>query len=176
MMRIGIGYDSHRLVAGRALIIGGVSILHDKGLLGHSDGDVLCHAIIDALLGAMGKGDIGAFFPDNDPAWKDASSVDLLSRITRLAILERYAIEWIDTVIIAERPRIAPYIGTMKEALARGGIPPACINIKAKTNESMGFVGRGEGIAAQAVCLLKADDLHPDSPAVAVRPEDLLTP
>ena len=153
-MRIGIGYDSHRFAEGRRLIIGGVEIPFDKGLLGHSDADVLCHAIIDAVIGAIGLGDIGKLFPDTDPKWKDAVSIELLKYIVELARMNGYAIAWIDTTIIAERPRLSPYIEEMKTALARAGIPTGLINIKAKTNEGMGFIGRGEGMAAQAVCLL----------------------
>ncbi|NJD55007.1 MAG: 2-C-methyl-D-erythritol 2,4-cyclodiphosphate synthase [Nitrospirae bacterium] len=154
MMRIGIGYDSHRFAEGRRLIIGGVEIPFDKGLLGHSDADVLCHAIIDAVIGAIGLGDIGKLFPDTEPEWKDAVSVELLKYIVDLARMNGYAITWIDSTIITERPKLAPYIEEMKAALARTGIPLGLINIKAKTNEGMGFIGRGEGISVQAVCLL----------------------
>ena len=153
-MRIGIGYDSHRFAEGRRLIIGGVEIPFDKGLLGHSDADVLCHAIIDAVIGAIGLGDIGKLFPDTDPKWKDAVSIELLKYIVELARMNGYEIAWIDTTIITERPKLSPYIEEMKTALSRAGIPTGLINIKAKTNEGMGFIGRGEGIAAQAVCLL----------------------
>jgi len=153
-MRIGIGYDSHRFAEGRRLIIGGVEIPFDKGLLGHSDADVLCHAIIDAVIGAIGLGDIGKLFPDTDPKWKDAVSIELLKYIVELARMNGYAIAWIDTTIITERPKLSPYIEEMKTALSRAGIPTGLINIKAKTNEGMGFIGRGEGMAAQAVCLL----------------------
>lgn len=154
-MRIGIGYDSHRLVEGRRLIIGGIDITFEKGLLGHSDGDVLCHAIIDAIIGAMGLGDIGRHFPDTDPKYKDASSIALLRHIVDLANSKGLEIVWIDSVVIAERPRLSPYIDSMKDAISKAGIPASVINIKAKTNEGMGFIGKGEGIAAQAVCLLK---------------------
>jgi 2-C-methyl-D-erythritol 2,4-cyclodiphosphate synthase len=154
-MRIGIGYDSHRLAAGRDLIIGGVLIPFEKGLLGHSDGDVLCHAIIDALIGALGAGDIGRHFPDSDMRWKDASSIELLRSVAELVRMAGYGVVWIDSTVLAERPRIGPYIEAMKGALAQAGIPASLINIKAKTDEGMGFIGRGEGIAAQAVCLLQ---------------------
>lgn len=154
-MRIGIGYDSHRLVEGRRLIIGGIDITFEKGLLGHSDGDVLCHAIIDAIIGAMGLGDIGRHFPDTDPKYKDASSIALLRHIVDLANSKGLEIIWIDSVVIAERPRLSTYIDSMKDAISKAGIPASVINIKAKTNEGMGFIGKGEGIAAQAVCLLK---------------------
>lgn len=154
-MRIGIGYDSHRLVEGRRLIIGGVHIPFEKGLLGHSDGDVLCHAIIDAIVGAMGLGDIGKHFPDTDEKYKDASSILLLKHIVDLANSKGFEILWIDSLLIAERPKFSPYIDSMKECISKTGIPVTAINIKAKTNEGMGFVGRGEGIVAQAICLLK---------------------
>lgn len=154
-MRIGIGYDSHRLAKNRKLIIGGVDIPFEKGLAGHSDADVLCHALIDAVIGALGLGDIGRHFPDTDPRWKDSSSIDLLKHIVELAGTHGYAVSWVDTVIIAERPHLAPYIESMKKETERAGIPSGHMNIKAKTNEGMGFVGRGEGIAAYAVCLLK---------------------
>ena len=156
-MRIGLGYDSHRFADGRKLIIGGVEIPHEKGLLGHSDADVLCHAIADAIIGALGKGDIGTYFPDTDPKWKDAVSIELLKSIVELAKMNGYAVAWIDSTIIAERPKLFPYIEKMKAALSRTGISSGHINIKAKTNEGMGFVGRGEGIAAQAVCLLEKE-------------------
>jgi 2-C-methyl-D-erythritol 2,4-cyclodiphosphate synthase len=154
-MRIGIGYDSHRFAEGRRLIIGGVEIPFDKGLLGHSDADVLCHAIIDALIGAIGLGDIGKLFPDTDPKWKDAVSIELLKYIVELARMNGYAIAWIDTTIITERPRLSPYIEEMKTALSRAGIPTGLINIKAKTNEGMDAVGRGEGIQVLAVVAIE---------------------
>jgi len=154
-MRIGCGYDSHRLVAGRRLIIGGVEIPFEKGLVGHSDADVLCHAIIDAVIGALGLGDIGKYFPDSDPRWKDSVSTELLKYIVGLVSMNGYSVAWVDTTIIAEQPRIAPFVDDMKETLAKTGIPPGSINIKATTNEGMGFIGRGEGIAAYAVCLLE---------------------
>lgn len=153
-MRIGIGYDSHRLVEGRKLIIGGVDVPFDRGLLGHSDGDVLCHAVIDALIGAAGLGDIGRHFPDTDEKWKGVSSILLLEHIYGLVLSAGYEVAWIDSVVIAERPKLAPHIEAMKAALAASGIPSSRISIKAKTNEGMGFTGRGEGIAAHAVCLL----------------------
>lgn len=153
-MRIGFGYDSHRLVKGRKLIIGGVEIPFEKGLKGHSDADVLCHAIIDAIIGALGLGDIGRHFPDTDPKWKDVSGVDLLKNIVKLARNNGLDISWIDSTVITEKPKLAPYIETMKEAMSKAGITSGLINIKAKTNEGMGFIGKGEGIAAYAVCLL----------------------
>jgi len=154
-MRVGIGYDSHKLVEGRKLILGGVEIPLAKGLLGHSDADVLCHAIMDSLIGALGLGDIGKHFPDNDPQWKDVSSIQLLGQIIELMRFNGYEVSWVDSVVIAETPRLSPYIEDMKQVLSQSGIPSGVINIKAKTNEGMGFLGRGEGIAAYAVCLLK---------------------
>jgi len=154
-MRIGIGYDSHRLVEGRKLIIGGVNIPFEKGLSGHSDADVLCHAIIDSVIGALGIGDIGNHFPDTDPKWKDASSIELLKHIISLTHMNGYEVSWLDSIIIAEKPRLTSYMEAMKKAISEAGIPSGSINIKGKTNEGMGFIGRGEGIAAQAVCLLK---------------------
>ena len=154
-MRVGIGYDSHKLVDGRKLILGGVEIPLAKGLLGHSDADVLCHAIMDSLIGALGLGDIGKHFPDNDPQWKDVSSIQLLGQTVELMRFNGYEVSWVDSVIIAENPRLAPYIEDMKQALSLTGIPSGVINIKAKTNEGMGFLGRGEGIAAYAMCLLR---------------------
>ncbi|MGB9716071.1 MAG: 2-C-methyl-D-erythritol 2,4-cyclodiphosphate synthase [Thermodesulfovibrionales bacterium] len=154
-MRIGIGYDSHRLVKGRRLIIGGVNIPFEKGLIGHSDADVLCHAIIDSILGATGLGDIGRHFPDTDQKWKDVSSLDLLKHVVGLMKAEGFKVLWLDTTIIVEEPKIFPYIETMKKEISKSGIPLEAISIKAKTNEGMGFIGRGEGIAAFAVCILK---------------------
>lgn len=158
-MRIGIGYDSHRFVAGRRLMLGGVEIPFEKGLMGHSDGDALCHAIIDSIIGALGIGDVGKYFPDTDPAWKDASSTEMLKYIVELANAGGFEIAWIDSVIVAQRPRIGPHAEAMKEALSWAGISSGAINIKAKTDEGMGFVGREEGIAAYAVCLLKKKEI-----------------
>ncbi len=155
-MRIGIGYDSHQLVEGRKLIIGGVEIPFAKGALGHSDADVLCHAIIDSILGALGLGDIGKHFPDTDIRWKDASSVELLSGIVKLIRKNAFEISWIDTTVILEKPKLGPFIDKMKMNISKAGIPAALINIKAKTNEGMGLIGNSNGIAAQAVCLLKS--------------------
>ncbi len=153
--RIGIGYDSHRLVEDRRLVLGGVDIPFERGLLGHSDGDVLCHAIIDALIGAMGMGDIGRHFPDTDTKWKDAPSIMLLKHIVELIYSKGFEVAWVDSIVIAEKPKLAVHISSMKDALSKSGISSSAINIKAKTNENMGFIGRGEGIAAQAVCLLR---------------------
>jgi 2-C-methyl-D-erythritol 2,4-cyclodiphosphate synthase len=154
-MRIGTGYDSHKLVEDRKLIIGGVDIPFEKGLHGHSDADVLCHAVIDSIIGALGLGDIGKHFPDSDIKWKGASSIDLLSTTLKMVKENGFEVSWIDSTIIAERPKLLPFIEEMKENISEAGISADLINIKAKTNEGMGFIGRGEGIAAQAVCLLK---------------------
>ena len=154
-MKIGIGYDSHRLVEGRKLIIGGVEIPFEKGLAGHSDADVLCHAITDAIIGALGLGDIGVHFPDTDQKWKDASSIQMLSQIIELVKQKGFDLHYIDSIVIAEKPKLLTFIDTMKENISKAGIPENSLNIKAKTNEGMGLIGRGEGIAAQAVCLLK---------------------
>ncbi|MBI5846981.1 MAG: 2-C-methyl-D-erythritol 2,4-cyclodiphosphate synthase [Nitrospirae bacterium] len=156
-MRIGTGYDSHRFADGRRLILGGVEIPHERGLLGHSDADVLCHAIADAIIGALGLGDIGTHFPDTDPKWKDAVSIELLKSVVEMARMNGYAVAWIDSTIITERPKLSPYIEKMKSAISLAGISAAQINIKAKTNEGMGFIGRGEGIAVHAVCLLEKE-------------------
>jgi 2-C-methyl-D-erythritol 2,4-cyclodiphosphate synthase len=154
-MRIGIGYDSHRFAAGRRLMLGGIEIPFEKGLIGHSDGDALCHAVIDSIIGALGLGDIGRHFPDSDPKWKDASSIEMLKYIVELSSADGFEIAWIDSVVIAERPRIAPHIESMKESISKAGIPSGIVSIKAKTNEGMGFVGREEGIAVYAACLLR---------------------
>jgi len=153
-MRIGIGYDSHRLVKNRKLILGGLEIPFEKGLAGHSDADVLCHAVIDSIIGALGLGDIGKHFPDTEPEFKNASSIKLLRYIIELSRANGFKVLWIDSTVIAESPRLSPYIELMKEAISQSGIPSGLINIKAKTNEGMGFIGNGEGIAAYAVCLL----------------------
>ncbi|KWT85915.1 2-C-methyl-D-erythritol 2,4-cyclodiphosphate synthase [Candidatus Magnetominusculus xianensis] len=159
-MRTGIGYDSHRLTEGRRLIIGGVEIpFEGKGLAGHSDADCLVHSIIDALLGAAGLGDIGMMFPDTEAQWKDANSIELLRAVVRRISECGLEVTWLDCVVIAERPRLRPYIDSMKQAIAASGIGAGLINIKAKTNETMGFIGRGEGIAAIATCLLQKQGL-----------------
>jgi len=155
-MRIGQGFDVHALVAGRLLIIGGVEIPYERGLLGHSDADVLLHAITDALLGAAGLGDIGQHFPDTDPKFKDANSRRLLRETARLIHRAEYAVVNIDATIIAQAPRMAPHVAQMAANIAADlGIEPGCVNIKAKTTEQLGFTGRGEGIAAQAVALIE---------------------
>jgi 2-C-methyl-D-erythritol 2,4-cyclodiphosphate synthase len=154
-MRIGIGYDSHRLVKGRKLVIGGVTIPFEKGLSGHSDADVLCHAIIDSMLGALGAGDIGTHFPDTDEQWKDASSIEMLLYVNEMVKKSGFAVQWIDATLIAEKPKLLPFIDSVKENLTRAGIPAGSVNVKAKTNEGIGWIGSGEGMAAQAVCLLR---------------------
>ena len=154
-MRVGMGYDVHRLIPDRDLIIGGVKIPFEKGLLGHSDADVLLHAVMDALLGAAALGDIGRHFPDTDPAYKGISSVLLLEKVRDLLESHGFSIGNIDATVIAQRPKMAPHIPQMKENMAKAlGIPKDCINIKATTEEKLGFTGREEGSAAQAVCLL----------------------
>ena len=154
--RVGIGYDIHRLVEGRELIIGGVKITHEKGLLGHSDADVLVHAIIDALLGAVALDDIGTLFPDTDPAYKDADSMVLLRNVYRKVQAEGYSIGNIDSNIIAQNPKMMPYIPKMKEALANLlGLEPNDISIKAKTKEKLDAVGESRAIEANAVLMLE---------------------
>lgn len=154
-MRIGSGYDVHRLVEGRELIIGGVTIPYEKGLLGHSDADVLTHAIMDSLLGAAALGDIGKHFPDTEETYKGASSLVLLQRVKELLEENFYLIENIDATIIAQKPKMAPYITAMRENIARVlGIQLNQINIKATTEEGLGFTGEGLGISCNAVCLL----------------------
>lgn len=149
-MRIGIGYDSHKFKKNRKLIIGGVEIPYSMGLHGHSDADVLIHAIIDAILGSAGVGDIGTYFPDTDPLYKDVSSMILLEKALEIVKSNKIKPLWIDCIIFAEKPKMAPYISKMKKNLQKLGLN---VNIKAKTNEGMGFIGRQEGIAAQAICL-----------------------
>ena len=154
-MRVGMGYDVHKLVEGRDLIIGGVRIPHTLGLLGHSDADVLLHAIMDALLGAAGLGDIGKHFPDTDPQYKGISSMKLLSHVAELIRERGYVVENIDATIIAQKPKMAPHIPQMRKNMADAlGIPESKINVKATTEEGLGFTGSGEGISSQAICLL----------------------
>ena len=154
-MRIGMGYDVHRLTEGRKLIIGGVHIPYEKGLLGHSDADVLLHAIMDALLGAAALGDIGKHFPDSDPAYKGISSMELLGKVGQLLEDNSFLIENIDATIIAQAPKMRPYIDTMRENIARVlQVEVSQVNVKATTEEGLGFTGTGEGISSQAVCLL----------------------
>ena len=154
-MRIGSGYDVHRLTEGRPLVIGGVRIPYEKGLLGHSDADVLLHAISDALLGAAAEGDIGKHFPDTDPAYKDADSAELLRKVGNILSEKRFIIENIDATIIAQAPKMRPYIDQMRERIAEVlDLDVSQVNVKATTEEGLGFTGRGEAISAQAVCLL----------------------
>lgn len=155
-MRIGCGYDVHRLVPGRKLILGGVELPFELGLLGHSDADVLVHAIMDAILGALGAGDIGQHFPDNDPAYEGISSLVLLQKVADLMAEKGYRIGNLDATVIAERPKLCARLPEMKANIARVlGCKPDAVNLKATTEEGLGFTGRQEGIAAQAVCLLE---------------------
>ncbi len=154
-MRVGTGYDVHRLTEGRKLIIGGVEISHSLGLLGHSDADVLVHAIMDALLGAAALGDIGQHFPDTDPAYEGADSLQLLARVQELLLNEGYVVNNIDATVIAQKPKLSPYIQKMRENIADTlQISLGQVGVKATTEERLGFTGREEGIAAQAVCTL----------------------
>ena len=156
-MRVGIGYDVHKLVENRALILGGVDIPWEKGLLGHSDADVLLHAIMDALLGAAALGDIGKHFPDTDPKYKGISSIKLLEHVGALLEENGYAVENIDAVVIAQRPKLLPYIPQMAENIAKTlGLEKNQVNVKATTEEGLGFTGTGEGISAQAIALLSS--------------------
>ncbi len=155
-MRIGMGYDVHCLVEHRKLIIGGVTIPYEKGLLGHSDADVLAHAVMDALLGAAALGDIGKHFPDTDPAYKGVSSIILLENVGKLLLENNYIIGNIDATIIAQEPKMKPYIGEMQKYMSHAlGIKEEQINVKATTEEGLGFTGQKEGISAQAICLLE---------------------
>ncbi len=154
-MRIGIGYDVHKLVEGRKLILGGVEISHEKGLLGHSDADVLVHAIMDSIIGALALGDIGKHFPDTNNSYKDISSMKLLERTCELMIDKGYSIGNIDCVIAAQRPKLAPFIEQMRDNIAEAlKTSKDSINVKATTTEKLGFEGREEGVSAQAVCIL----------------------
>lgn len=155
-MRIGQGFDAHALVAGRKLVIGGVEIPHDKGLAGHSDADVLIHALCDALLGAAALGDIGAHFPDTDARYKGIDSRRLLREVAALLVRNRYRVVNVDATVIAQAPRMAPHIAAMRANLASDlGIEIEAVSVKAKTTEKLGFVGRSEGIAAEAVALIE---------------------
>ena len=154
--RIGYGYDVHRLVEGRALVLGGVTVPFEKGLLGHSDADVLLHALMDALLGAAALGDIGQLFQDNDPAYEGADSLLPLKRVAELLAQKGYAIGTVDATVLAQRPKLAPYIFIRREKLAGAmGVPADRVSVKATTEEGLGFTGAGEGIAAHAVALLE---------------------
>jgi len=157
-MKVGIGYDVHRLVEGRRLVLGGIEIPHSKGLLGHSDGDVVIHAMCDAILGAIGEGDIGVYFPDSDMLIKDIESSILLAYVRDLALKKGYKIINIDCVVVAEEPKIFPYREKIRATLAEVlGIDKESVSIKGKTTEGLGFTGRREGIEAQAVALLEKD-------------------
>jgi 2-C-methyl-D-erythritol 2,4-cyclodiphosphate synthase len=156
MTRCGIGYDLHRLAEGRKLMIGGVEVPFEKGSVGHSDGDVLCHALCDALLGAASLGDIGTHFPDTDPKWKGAASLIFLEQTRKLLDERRLRISHIDAIVICERPKLGPHFPAMRSALAKAiDVPPGRINLKAKTNEGVGEIGRGEAIAAHAIATLE---------------------
>ncbi|MBE6066275.1 MAG: 2-C-methyl-D-erythritol 2,4-cyclodiphosphate synthase [Clostridium lundense] len=155
-MRVGIGYDVHKLVSGRKLILGGVHIPYEKGLLGHSDADVLIHAIMDSILGASALGDIGKHFPDTKEEYKGIDSLKLLKEVSKLIMEKNFKIVNIDSIIIAQSPKMAPYIETMKENISNIlGIHENQINIKATTEEGLGFTGRKEGIAAQSICMIE---------------------
>lgn len=155
MLRIGHGYDVHRLTEGRKCIIGGVEIPYEKGLLGHSDADVLIHAVMDALLGAAALGDIGTHFPDTNPEYKDADSLELLWKVNRLLKKHGFSVNNVDATILAEAPKMRPFISDMRKNIAHNlNISPDCVSVKATTEEGLGFTGAGEGIAAHAVCLI----------------------
>ncbi len=157
MTRTGIGYDSHRLAEGRRLVLGGVEIPHPAGLDGHSDADVLTHALIDALLGAAGLGDIGEHFPDTDERFRDADSLALLDEVVTMVVAARLEVENVDFTVLMEAPRLAPHRQAIRERLAAAlGLAPGRVNVKATTGERMGFVGRGEGVVAMAVAGLRS--------------------
>jgi 2-C-methyl-D-erythritol 2,4-cyclodiphosphate synthase len=157
MIRVGIGYDSHRFAEGRPLVLGGVTIPHERGLAGHSDADAVAHALTDAILGAAAAGDIGQLFPDTDPKWKDADSMELLCSAHTLVRGRGFALAQADLTIITEQPRLGKHLPAMAATLAeRLGTQPGSVSLKAKSNEGMGFIGRGEGIAVIAVATLEA--------------------
>ena len=157
--RVGVGYDLHRLVEGRPLVLGGVVVPHDRGLTGHSDADAVCHAVMDAILGAAAAGDIGQHFPDSDPRWKGASSIGLLRSTVDLVRSRGFVVVNLDVVVVAEQPRIAPYVGRIRSAVASAvGVNPEVVSIKAKTNEGVDAIGRGEAIAVHAVAMLNVAD------------------
>jgi len=154
-LRIGQGYDVHRLTEGRPLILGGVTIPHNKGLLGHSDADVLTHSVMDALLGAAALGDIGSHFPDNDPAYKNADSLELLKKVISVLEQHNFSVVNIDATLILQKPKVAPFLPQIRNNLARViNIPVGSVSVKATTEEGLGFTGREEGVAAMAVCLI----------------------
>jgi 2-C-methyl-D-erythritol 2,4-cyclodiphosphate synthase len=155
--RVGIGYDLHRLVEGRPLILGGVAVPSERGALGHSDADVVCHAVTDAILGGARAGDIGQHYPDTDPRWKDASSIILLREVAAMVRGKGLEVQNVDVVVVLERPKVGPHRAAIESSLAEAlGIEAARVSVKAKTNEGVDAVGRGEAIAAHAVCLLGA--------------------
>ena len=172
-MRVGFGFDAHAFAAGRPLVLGGERIPHDRGLAGHSDADVLVHAVMDALLGAAGRGDIGGMFPDTDPAYRDADSIRLLGMVRDVLQADGWTVINVDTTVVAQVPRLAPHVPAMRRHLADAlGIDVARVSVKATTSEGLGFTGRGEGIAAFAVCLLgRAGSV---SPSGASRPDGAL--
>lgn len=156
--RVGIGYDAHKFTPGRPLILGGVTVPHDKGLLGHSDADALCHAVSDAVLGAASLGDMGKYFPDTDPKWKSADSLVMLKECVRLAKAKGWVVGNVDATLVCQKPKLAPYLVSMSQMIAEAlGIGSDNVNVKAKTTEGMGFEGREEGLSAQAVVLLKKE-------------------
>jgi 2-C-methyl-D-erythritol 2,4-cyclodiphosphate synthase len=160
MIRIGHGYDVHRLVPERPLVLGGVEIPYEYGLLGHSDADVLLHAVSDAVLGALGLGDIGRYFPDTDPTYKGVNSLLLLEHVIGLAQTRGFRVSNLDTTIVAQKPKLAPYVSQMVTNLANAcQVPSGCVNVKATTTEELGFTGRGEGISAHAVVLMTTDEI-----------------
>jgi 2-C-methyl-D-erythritol 2,4-cyclodiphosphate synthase len=159
MILTGIGFDSHRLLADRRLVIGGVEILHERGLQGHSDADVLAHAVIDALLGAAGLGDIGEHYPDTDERWREADSIELLQAVVSKVQGDGLEVVNVDCTVLIEEPKLGPHRAAIRERLARAlGLDPQRVNVKASTGEGMGFVGRGEGVAALAVASLQSAD------------------
>jgi 2-C-methyl-D-erythritol 2,4-cyclodiphosphate synthase len=154
--RVGIGFDVHPFVEGRDLVLGGVVVPHPKGLDGHSDADVVCHAVADSLLGALALGDIGVHFPSSDPQWKDASSLDLLARVFQMVAARGYEAANVDVTVVAQEPTISPFIGVMRSKIAGAlSAPRGSVSVKATTTDRLGFCGRGEGVAALAVCLLQ---------------------
>lgn len=158
-MRIGHGFDAHRLAEGRRFVLGGVEIAHERGPLGHSDADVLAHAVCDALLGAAALGDLGAHFPDSDARWKNADSMELLARCVEMVRERGYRVANVDATVILERPKLAAHLGAMRERLAGVlGVPADCVSVKAKTSEGMGYTGDGTGLAVHAVACI-----HPKS-------------
>lgn len=156
-MRIGAGYDSHRFTAGRALVLGGVRIPDHDGLSGHSDGDAVAHAVIDAILGAVAAGDVGSHFPPADDTWKDADSIGLLEKATAVLRRDGHEVTNVDVTVVCETPKIGPYADAMRARLAAAmGLTPDCVSVKGKTNEGMGWIGAGEGLAVHAVALIDA--------------------